>query len=385
MQWTTDELLAAVKGKPSPSAFRQFMDDLRSPKNKRSYLFPVSRNQETKSLEPALPGFMLDMLEAAAAPGEVYRNPALMINPETGRTSDYAIGRSADLAGMMTLGSGAIPAEANSLRAGLKPAIYWDNQTWTGKTHLDAIKAMPDKLRERTQFYADRGFVTDRGKYLDRYQAQKYAIKHNLIKPDAPEWAYTSPELISEMLAPPPAPKGIKAYHGSPHDFDQFKYGTGKTAKDIYLTPIKEHAQSYGKNVYEVDVSGSIGDFTPLNRTAKETQILKEAYEGGLSDYFESFDEFVDAFDNGDMYQRFASQHAQNDTIGNLLYDGDGNRRFDAVKIPDAGFGGQMSESIVTDNPKILEIVKKYGVAALVSAGVLSQSDAEALAAQGYE
>lgn len=171
---------------------------------------------------------------------------------------------------------------------------------------------------------------------------------------------------------------GIRAYHGSPHSFDKFEKGRGKTARDIYLTPFKDDASHYGKNVYEVDVSGNVGDFTPDMRGPKEVAQLQSAYEGGLGDYFSSFDEFLEAFDSGDMYQRFANQYAQNDTIANLLYDASGNRRFDAVRIPDAGFGGGLSESIVTDNTDILSIVRKYGIAgasAMLGYNLLSNVD----------
>lgn len=132
------------------------------------------------------------------------------------------------------------------------------------------------------------------------------------------------------------AKAGIRAYHGSPNEISEFKSGMGKTAKDIYLTPFKEDASGYGKNVYEVDVSGKIGNFTPENRGPEQISQLKEAYKGGLDEYFESFDDFLNALDSGDMYQRFGNQHAQNDVVSNLLHDLEGRRRYDAVRIPDA-------------------------------------------------
>jgi hypothetical protein len=182
-----------------------------------------------------------------------------------------------------------------------------------------------------------------------------------------------------------PAKTGIRAYHGSPNEISEFKSGMGKTAKDIYLTPFKEDASGYGKNVYEVNVSGKVGDFTPENRGLKQIAQLKEAYEGGLGDYFESFDDFLDALDSGDMYQRFGNQHAQNDVVSNLLHDLEGRRRYDAVRIPDAKVGGGMSESIVTDRPDILSIIRKYGIAgasAMLGYNLMEQLDPkQALAA----
>lgn len=58
------------------------------------------------------------LLGAATLPGDVYQGNVSMYG-EDGRTNPEVIGRSADLAGMVTLGAGAIPAEANSLRAGM--------------------------------------------------------------------------------------------------------------------------------------------------------------------------------------------------------------------------------------------------------------------------
>jgi hypothetical protein len=107
-----------------------------SPIRKRGYLLPIGKDGKGKT-RPAVPQFIYDIAEAMMAPGKVLKDPGLMIDPETGRTSDYAIERSADLAGILTLGAGAIPAEANTLRMGAKkPPI-------TRSTGLTDIRPLP--------------------------------------------------------------------------------------------------------------------------------------------------------------------------------------------------------------------------------------------------
>lgn len=144
-------------------------------------------------------------------------------------------------------------------------------------------------------------------------------------------------------------------WHGTDSDpFTVFDPSRARTARHIYTSPVKEDAAAYGKNLLEFETDARIADFRPGFRGRNEMRVLREAYEGGLADYFDTFDDFVEAFDAGDMYQRFASQAAQNDVISNLLYDAEGVRRFDGVRIPDAGFGGRMSESVVFDDPSML-------------------------------
>jgi hypothetical protein len=152
----------------------------------------------------------------------------------------------------------------------LLSAVRVGGKTYTGPTHLDALNAIPDpKVRSQASLDANsRGFVNERGKYMDRFKAADYARNFDLFSPDAPDWAKTAPEVISENLrlpelavkaetpkvAPvvksietPSEPTGIIAYHGSPHSFDRFdisKIGTG------------EGAQAYGHGLYFAENEG---------------------------------------------------------------------------------------------------------------------------------
>lgn len=84
----------------------------------RGYVLPYGKTQDGQT-QWAVPGIVNDMVSAAALPGDVYSGKTQMAGPD-GHTSDEAIKRSFDLAGMLTLGSGAIPTEAGTLRMGAK-------------------------------------------------------------------------------------------------------------------------------------------------------------------------------------------------------------------------------------------------------------------------
>jgi hypothetical protein len=124
-----------------------------------SQMFPtVAPGWQDRLKQTTLASILRDAADAYTAPARAYRG-------ELDPMSDDAVKNMADLAGMVTLGAGAVPAERNALRAG--------------------------------------------------------------------------------MSAPPK--KGVKAYHGSPHDFDKFsmdKIGTG------------EGAQAYGHGLYFADNEG---------------------------------------------------------------------------------------------------------------------------------
>ena len=61
-----------------------------------------------------------DAWSAAKLPGDVYQGNVNMYGPD-GHTNPEVINRAADLAGMVTLGAGAVPGSANELRAGIRP------------------------------------------------------------------------------------------------------------------------------------------------------------------------------------------------------------------------------------------------------------------------
>lgn len=96
------------------------MSQLLDPNWNRATFLPYARHKQTGQGSFAVPQVVADLLSAVMLPGDVYQGNVLLNDPETGRTSDQVIRRSADLAGALTLGAGAVPAQKSTLRMGAK-------------------------------------------------------------------------------------------------------------------------------------------------------------------------------------------------------------------------------------------------------------------------
>lgn len=118
-----------------------------------------------------------------------------------------------------------------------------------GPTHADALKQMTPE--QRKAFFNDQAhqidsnfaFLSDRGQYLSRRAARKYAEENDLLDPSA----YQQPDLIAEHLKPEAANPGtrLKAQNVNCLDFD-----IGHTmTKDEALT-ISKALQSSGKDYF---------------------------------------------------------------------------------------------------------------------------------------
>ena len=228
-------------------------------------------------LAKALLGVMKTGASAATLPGDVY---AGRVDP----TSPEGIARAADLVGMVTLGAGAMPAEANAVRtgmsfplfhgspkAGLKeilpsergalgPGAYFTPADNVAARYGENVYQLPEKNRDIFNGLGDRygsyedwkadkqrlmnavepekaaeleaildkmwtndgypmhsriaGMYRDEGKAQDLYK--RAGFEGIAGHADGPEVA-----LFGSQSLTPPSPS-IRAYHGSPHDFDRF-------------------------------------------------------------------------------------------------------------------------------------------------------------------
>jgi hypothetical protein len=259
---------------------------------------------------------------------------------------------------------------------------------------------------------------------------------------------------------------GIKAYHGSPHDFDRFsmdKIGTGEGAQayghGLYFAENEGIAQGYKARTtaqhgaYSIDGKPlqSMHDFAKMHddlnasgdwRQSKAfNRIYSDIRQGYpiedamriARDWYRGEPEMLDAVEKigarishdrpqGRMYEvnidanpddfldydkPFAEQPANvQKHFSHLAKKGagpDGSdlaRRMEGrewiseaagagipgIKYLDAGSrgAGDGSRNYVVFDDKLISIVKKYGVAALVAAGVLDQTQGEELKARGY-
>jgi len=352
------------------------------PNWRRGYLIPYGRDKRTGQGGMAVPGVIQDMLSAVMAPGEVYQNPLLMIDPDTGRTSDYAIQRSADLAGMMTLGSGAIPADKNSLRMGIK--------AYHGSPH-DFDRFSMDKIGtgEGAQAYGH-------GLYFAENEGVARNYRDTLARPPANEPianAWDIARLSGGDLAPTiKALDEGAAYARStgqnvPADFME------RTVAALRSGEYKSY-QPPGR-MYEVNIDANPDDFLdwdrPLSEQGPKVRQFLDDYRALGADIPE------DNATGAQLYSRTIWNSGKDDSkwakgIGpDKQYApnaSDALRRegIPGIKYLDAGSrsAGDGSRNYVVFDENLISIVKKYGVAALVAAGVLDQVQGEELKARGY-
>ena len=107
---------------------------------------------------------------------------------------------------MMQLAETYAPQAVEGVRSVAEPAlqaaIRAAGKVYKAPTHLDALALISDvDTRRAAGLDANtRGFVDERGRFLNRFKAADYARNFGLFAPDAPSWAQDAPELISENL-----------------------------------------------------------------------------------------------------------------------------------------------------------------------------------------
>lgn len=175
---------------------------------------------------------------------------------------------------------------------------------------------------------------------------------------DAAVAAY-GPGVVSNVIEKNPKP--LMLSHGSNETFDKFRSGMGRTAKHMYFTPevLIDDAAQYGKNIYKVEGKPkSLIDFSDEEKLDAPTikAIKKAAKDAGITDEYYKFPSFMDDLMAGQLYQSGGGQKAQNYFLDELL------SKYDAVKMPDAGFGGSLSKSVVFRDPDLLKILERNGV-----------------------
>ncbi|HEX5508933.1 MAG TPA: hypothetical protein VFX37_10560 [Pseudolabrys sp.] len=88
------------------------------------YTVPVDHDPFVDKLLQTWPARLArTLINAAELPGDVYSG-RVPVTGLDGYTNQEVINRAADLAGMVTLGAGAVPAEANALRSGFGRSEY---------------------------------------------------------------------------------------------------------------------------------------------------------------------------------------------------------------------------------------------------------------------
>ena len=170
--------------------------------------------------------------------------------------------------------------------------------------------------------------------------------------------------------------KGITAYHGSPHDFDRFsmdKIGTGEGAQayghGLYFAEKEGVAKSYKNalantspgHMYEVRINADPEQFLdwdkPLSQQSEHVSRAASSINPAASPSHES--NYASVI-NGSGFHRSlgdnAAQALRDAGIPGIRYLDQGSRT-----------AGEGSRNYVVFNDKIIDIVKKYGIAAAAS------------------
>lgn len=159
----------------------------------------------------------------------------------------------------------------------------------------------------------------------------------------------------SSIIEKNPAPFIVK--HGTNDPFDEFKSGMGVTAKHIYTTPedYADDAAKYGKELITAEASPkSLIDFSSEGKLDKQTigALKKAAKDAGITDKYYPFESFMDDLMSGQLYQKGGGSRDQDALLSELF------SKYQAVKMPDATFGGGISKSVVFEDPSLLKILK---------------------------
>lgn len=208
------------------------------------------------------------------------------------------------------------------------------------------------------------------------------------------------------------AQKGIRAFHGSPHNFEQFKLdniGTGEGAQaqgyGLYFTNSERLANSYRKanpeihkgpgHMYEVNIDADPAMFLdrdlPLGEQPQPVQdaVLGVRGSAARSEYEKRglSPEVVEQYlANG---TGAASSRTGKQLIENLEGTMGPERAAQALReagIPGIRYGADKTTkntNYVVFDDKLISIVKKYGIAAAIGSGLVSQQMADQMQAQG--
>jgi hypothetical protein len=320
-------------------------------------------------------------LGALMLPGDVYQGNVSMYGAD-GRTNPQVINRSADLAGMMTLGSGAIPAEANSLRMGIK--------AYHGSPHdFDRFDMSKIGTGEGAQAYGHGLYFAENADVARGYRtAMEKGYPHPKI---SGEWlSEVHDRLIKQgetekanMLALLHDKGDVLAVRQNGNKFS-------KEALSWFEEDIAPHVSRDGGRMYEVNIDANPDDFLDWDKPLSEQGPKVQAAAAAMKEKSYLARKALEnpGATGRDVWEKSRNSFVTGAGVGNdkasaEMLRGQG---IPGIKYLDAGSrgAGDGSRNYVVFDDKLISIVKKYGVAALVSAGVLSQAQGEEMKAQGY-
>ena len=324
------------------------------------------------------------LMGVVTGPQRAMRGEMNIFNPD-GNVSDEAIQWAADTAGTVTLGSGAAPAPKGALRAGI--ARNADDMADEG------IRAYHGSPHDFDRFSMDK-IGTGEG-------AQAYG--HGMYFADSEDVAKSYRDVISRS-GTDGAKRRLERAGGN---IDQAiseardkaaKYragGAGSYAEAVeedlrFLEKYKQSGEWTAGSMYEVNIKANPDDFLDWDKPLSEPpasfrklmqEIDPEQYTPSSPDY--------DAMEPGSMtVERLADMVRRQENLPREQMPHWASQELKQAGVPgikylDAGSrgAGDGSRNYVVFDDSLIEIVRKYGIAGALAAGLLTEQQAEQMAA----
>lgn len=158
-----------------------------------------------------------------------------------------------------------------------------------------------------------------------------------------------------------PGARGIRAFHGSPHKVEKFDITKADRGPGLHFATKEKDAKFYGSNMHEVNLNAPRSHFIDPNKTVGEqSRFVKAALREAAIDPRANAQENVGVL-LGELYPTNAERV----------------ERLRSVGIP----GQRTAYGFAVFDDKIIDILKRYGLAGLPAGGVvaggMSQMDAQ--------
>lgn len=314
-----------------------------------------------------------DALKAVMLPGDVYQGKVSMYGDD-GRTNPEVINRSADLAGLVTLGAGAVPAEANSLRSGIK--------AYHGSPHdFDRFDLSKIGTGEGAQVYGH-------GLYFADNEAVARSYRDAFAQADMPQKILNSLKAIDYLGFDTPN-QAIRAIRSNKDWMKRWDVDPRRSAEEAQaIGNINKYVSSPRAHMYEVNINADPARFLdwdkPLSQQPQAARdvVNKKFSPPGTNRYLDDLLLVSSTKENGLEYTASGSRIYQALANGNRQ---EISRQLNEAGIPGIKYldqgsrsAGEGSRNYVVFDDKIIDILKKYGLA-----GATASPLAALMASQG--
>jgi hypothetical protein len=342
----------------------------------RGYLLPLGRTQDGKT-QFAVPGIVDDAINAFKLPHDVMTGD-IPIRGADGQLSDEAIGRSFDLAGMMTLGAGAIPAEKNSLRAGIK--------AYHGSPHdFDKFDLSKIGTGEGAQVYGHGLYFAENKNVAQSYKnLLSKDFQNTSISNALPEKYKGSGDNARRIV------NNIRQAMDSGDISRPSDYAKVFDVSNDMLPAYSEAARLLENpgHMYEVNINADPNSFLDWDKPLSQQgqQVQEAATRLGLREAQTPDGPMPVGADLRRMFNNplYAPQKMGADSV-DAVSQGFAREGIPGIKYLDQGSrgAGEGSRNYVVFDPKIIDIVKKYGIVGALGMGAITKEQAAQMQEQG--